>query len=371
MRGRYRSLLALGLMAISTCFWGQSQSAFAADHRDGPLLANSTFVGHLDLNDLYLFRGANRNNTVLVLTCSPAAGVVSPPVFFPGAFYEYRIDNTGDFNDNLLIQVVFSDFDRFLRQNYEVRLFNVQTGQGRILARGLTGRTQRVAGGGMVTAGIFDDPFFFNAPGFTFFRQTSLGERPLPPGMNPLSMLVPPALPINSFGNFNTLAIVLEVPSRLLTTRGNPNIKVWIRSLDPMGNQIDRTALPAINTAAVPTALQGQFNLITPREDFGLRGGAAAFLTQLYGTSPSTAMVLAETVLPDMMPFNVNSSAGFNDGLTLTLNGRRLRDDVIDPLFNAVTEGALTSDFVVNDSVFRRNFPYLGPPLPVNFLLNQ
>ena len=41
------------------------------------------------------------------------------------------------------------------------------------------------------------------------------------------------------------------------------------------------------------------------------------------------------TVLPDMMPFNVNSSAGFNNGLNLTLNGRRLTDDVIDAEFNA------------------------------------
>jgi hypothetical protein len=57
------------------------------------------------------------------------------------------------------------------------------------------------------------------------------------------------------------------------------------------------------------------------------------------------------------MPFRTTSSAGF-------LNGRQLQDDVIDAELALLTDGALTSDRVVNDSVFSRRFPYLGPPLP-------
>ncbi|WP_158633320.1 DUF4331 family protein [Tautonia sociabilis] len=360
-----RVLIAVGLFLAAIV---PGRLADGADHRDGPLLSgrNTLSIGNLDLNDLYLFQGRNPRNTVMILTAGPAAGVLAPPVFFPGAFYEFRIDNTGDNVDDLLIQVVFSDPDRFLRQRYQVRRFELATGRSQVLATGITGRTTFLRGGGAAQAGLFDDPFFFNAPGYAFFRSTALGEQPLPPGLNPLSMLLPPAAPINSFANFNTLAIVLEIPSiRLVSSRSNPKLGVWIRTVTPDGlTQVDRTALPAINTVAVPTALQGQFNQLTPADDPALRTGAAAFLVQLYGLDSQTAMALASTVLPDRMPFDVTSSQGFNDGLTLTLNGRRLTDDVVDAAFNALTAGAVTGDFVVNDSVFRTTFPYLGRPLP-------
>ena len=365
-RTRWTGAVAVAAsMAVAAAF--PNRPCNAADHRDGPLLSgsNTLTIGNLDLNDLYIFRGANPRNTVMILTAGPAAGVLAPPVFYPGGFYEFRIDNDGDVVDDLLIQVVFSDFDRFLRQSYEVRLFDIDSGRGQLLARGITGRTIPLRGGGGVHAGIFDDPFFFNAPGYAFYRSTVLGERPLPMGMNPLSMLVPPAAPINSFGNFNTLAIVLEIPShRLVAGPGDTDFAAWIRTLAPEGHQIDRTALPGINTAAVPTALQGIFNQLTPGDDAALRGGASDFLVQLYGIDQATADTLAMTVLPDLMPFNINSSDGFNDGLTLTLNGRKLTDDVIDAEFNALTGGALGTDYVINDSVFRTRFPYLGRPLP-------
>jgi hypothetical protein len=359
------SALAAGLLLATLAV---PRLAGAADHRDGPLLSgrNTLTIGNLDLNDLYMFQGANPRNTVLVLTAGPAAGVLAPPVFAPGAYYEYRIDNTGDNADDLLIQVIFSDPDRFLRQRYQVRFYDIASGRGQLLAVGVTGRAQHLRGGGMVQAGLFDDPFFFNAPGYAFFRSTSLGEQPLPPGMTPLSLLLPPAAPINSFANFNTLGIVLEIPSsRLVSSRSNPKIGVWLRTITADGlTQIDRTALPAINTVGVPTGLQGDFNTLTPQHDPSLRGGAAAFLVQLYGLDSETANTLANTLLPDRMPFDVTSSEGFNDGLTLTLNGRRLEDDVVDAAFNVLTSRALSTDFVVNDSVFRKRFPYLGRPLP-------
>ena len=76
----------------------------------------------------------------MILTAGPAAGVLSPPVFYPGGLYEFRIDNTGDFVDDLLIQVVFSDPDAFLRQTYQVRFFNIHTGAMQLLATGMTGQ---------------------------------------------------------------------------------------------------------------------------------------------------------------------------------------------------------------------------------------
>ena len=77
--------------------------ASAADHRDGPRITNlnNSPAGALDLNDLYIFVSpTNPNNTVLIQTMSPGAGVVGPGVFFPGAIYELRISNDADPSQN-------------------------------------------------------------------------------------------------------------------------------------------------------------------------------------------------------------------------------------------------------------------------------
>lgn len=175
---------------------------------------------------------------------------------------------------------------------------------------------------------------------------------------------------------------MIEIPRfRLQSSRNNPNIAVWLRAVTPDGTQFDRTALPAVNTTIVPPpsafpmgtfspmfGLQEAFNQQSvPLTDPMFRPIVSQRIQFAYGASPATADQLAATLLPDIMPFNTTSRAGFNDGLTLTLNGRRLADDVVDAELAALTEGALTTDRVVNDSVFRRRFPYLGTALPITF----
>jgi hypothetical protein len=140
---------------------------------------------------------------------------------------------------------------------------------------------------------------------------------------------------------------------------------VWLRALLPDGRQFDRTGLPAINTATlfgIPRLnlpnLQDTFNDLSPADDLGLIGIAAERINVIYGLPPANATQLAQTVLPDVMPFNTTSRAGF-------LNGRRLADDVIDAELSLLTGGALTTDRVGNDSVFLNQFPYLAAPHPL------
>src|SRR5262249_42647607 len=150
---------------------------------------------------------------------------------------------------------------------------------------------------------------------------------------------------------FNTLAIVLEVPRFLLQSpTGSPNITVWTRTLQPNGVQFDRMGLPAINTAAnfaQPLAnkpsLQDAFNSLKPSDDTALRGEAASRLNLAFGLTDPQLTQLVNTVLPDVIPFNTLNRSGF-------LNGRRLTDDVIDIELGLLTNGALTSDRVGNDS---------------------
>jgi len=358
------------------CVAGQ---AIAADHRDGPRVVNADRATvALDLNDLYAFVSPqNRNNSVLILTTGGLdVGVLSEPFFLPGAVFEIRVSNDGNpLNDELVFTTVFSNPDRFGRQNYTMRLTRRRPNSWDrpIIARGVTG--QRVAGalGIKVQAGIFDDPFFFDSGAFGRFRADTIAGVPL---ATRAGQFLPPNQAVNGFGpRKNTLAIVLELPRvQLLTNPNNPNITIWLRTLRSDGTPFDRTGLPAINTATLfelpqfggRPNLQNAFNDLTPADDVGLRGEAALRIEYIYGlpltgTPPTglNATQLAGVVLPDVMPFNTTSTSGF-------LNGRKLTDDVIDAEINLLTGGALTSDRVGNDSVFLNQFPYLGPPTPIS-----
>jgi hypothetical protein len=381
--------IAIALAALS----GLAQ---AADHRDGPRIAqNTTTLGNIDINDVYIFRaphGADR--TAMIMTLSAAAGVVGPAHFLPGAVYEFRIDNTGDAVSDVIFQVVFSAPNNQGRQSYTVSLvsFSPMRHNGTI-GHGTTSigsdrsvRSAKLPGGGAVAAGLFDDPFFFDLIAYNKFIAladdgASLGARVAP--------FLPPNFPNNFFGNFNALGIVLEVPSAWLRANAKkPNISIWCRTLADVGdgrgfNQYDRMGIPAINTAViqpgmprgnppvppggvVPTpdpsnpatlVTEDNFNLLLPENDPLLRPTASARIQFAYGVTPSYADGIAAFVLPDVLPFNTHSYGGFP-------NGRRLADDVIDAEFDLLTNGALTSDRVISDDVFRGSFPYLAPPLP-------
>jgi hypothetical protein len=337
-----------------------ASQAISADHRDGPRVVDSVkTLGAMDLNDLYVFVSpANSRNTVLILTTGGLdVGIIGPPTFFPGAVYEIRVSNDGvKTTDEFVLQAVFSNPDKFGRQNYTVRMIRQNRGNDpSVLARGVTG--QPIAGslGVKVQAGIFDDPFFFDLDAFGKFRTAVQQGKGLADRVAPF---LPPNKPMNGFKK-NTLAIVFEVPrNELQSSPSNPNITVWQRCVAPDGTKFDRMGFPAINTAvgfgfADKPNIQDFFNGLTPASDEGLRGEAADRINKIYGLPLDKATQLAEVLLPDVMPFNTTNKSGF-------LNGRRLEDDVIDAELNLLTGGALKEDRVGNDSTFLTKFPYLA-----------
>src|SRR3982750_2003392 len=98
--------------------------ASAADHRDGPRITdlNNTPAGALDLNDLFIFQGANRSNSVFIQTMSPGAGIVGPGTFFPDAAYDLAISNDGNplDADEIVFRTVFSGPDGSGRQTFRI-----------------------------------------------------------------------------------------------------------------------------------------------------------------------------------------------------------------------------------------------------------
>jgi hypothetical protein len=92
-------------------------------------------------------------------------------------------------------------------------------------------------------------------------------------------------------------------------------------------------------------------NGIVLRVPNGFRDSAEEVLTSLGAADPEG---LAAVLIPDVLTYETSNTAGF-------LNGRRLANDVIDAELGLVTNNAITSDCVGNDSAFPGAWPYLAP----------
>jgi hypothetical protein len=120
--------------------------------------------------------------------------------------------------------------------------------------------------------------------------------------------------------------------------------------------QLERMGLPAIATVFIPTAKKDAYNNAIPANDpADYSADVIAVLTAFGHPNPSA---LAGALLPDAIPFNTGSTAGF-------LNGRRLPDDVITAELGLIfgSNTALNDDHVdSNDKAFLATFPYLARP---------
>lgn len=324
------STIALySLLAVMLVFGLVAAPAKAADHLDGPMAKHD---GRLDITDVYAFQSpSNPANTVLIMNVDPVAGVLSPTTFNPDASYDIKIDTNGDAREDITYKVTFSAVSNG-KQNVMLRRVPAGGG-GAVLARGQTGSNISVSGGGMLRTGVFDDPFFFDLVAF----RSGLA-------------FCPGGVGTNFFAGLNVASIVLEVPSSSLGT----NIGVWART-ELNGQQIDRMGRPAINTVFEHTdAGKDAFNAGIPSHDQrDFHKDVFDTLISL-GNTPAYAEAVTNVLLPDILTFNTSDSSGF-------LNGRRLQDDVIDTELGVVSNGAITTDCVANDSNFSTTFPYLAP----------
>lgn len=328
------TIATLGLVIAVLAVGFAALPSNAADHLDGPIAKAD---GRLDLTDVYAFQSPTTpTDTVLIMGVDPVAGIRSPYTFHPDASYDFKIDTNGDAKSEIIYRLNFSQPNRAGAQT--VTLHRILGDDDwlsygdTVLAVGRTGTTIRLPGGGKLIAGIFDDPFFFDLAAFRNNLQFCPGGKGT-----------------NFFAGLNIVGIVLEVPSSSLGTK----IGVWART-KVGGRQIDRMGRPAINTVFEHDSVgKDSFNSGQPVNDKSdYRGDLVSGLKAL-GNDDTRAGQLADFLLPDILTFDTTSTAGFP-------NGRRLQDDVIDIELNLITNGAVKTDCVGNDSAFTDTFPYLA-----------
>ena len=305
----------------------------ASDHLDAPLVKKD---GRTDINDVYVFQSPkNANKVVLALTVNPGAGVISGKSFDPKARYSFDIDTNGDAVADKRIRVKFDPVEANGHQGLTL------SGPG-IRARGAVGERLAVKNAdkshtvGLLRAGVFDDPFFFDLDAFRNGLQ-----------------FCPGGVGTDFFAGLNTSAIIIEVPKSVVTGASS-NIGVVGRTTDKHGAQIDRFGRPAINTVFNHTdADKDAFNAGQPVDDQAhFRMNVVDTLVSL-GNSTEKANELADFLLPDVMTVDVSQPTVFP-------NGRGLADDVIDTELNLISGGAVPTDCVANDSALRTAFPYFA-----------
>jgi uncharacterized protein DUF4331 len=356
-----RPLIAVAGLAMiaSATFAGV---AGAADHRDSPLnVSNPT----ADINDVYAFRSReDPQNLVVAISANPL--IVPTDNNTRGRFdnavtFQVHVDTDGDLMDDATVDI---------SKQGDNLIFE---GLGDPIKAKITNPNQKPvinrAGPVKVFAGLRDDPFFFDLAGFQAFVANPQvpvnGLRPAGAGD-----------PVDAFAGTNILAIVVELPITALTGENNSStgvIKTWV-SAERDGKRIDRMAIPAINTALIPSGMKDAFNAADPVNDAtDFRPTANATIDTLrgvvdglFGTPQDggplgnlSSQQVAGALIPDVVTIDFSSDVQFP-------NGRQLDDDVINAALGVVLNrggAAGISDGVDgNDKPFDRQFPYLADP---------
>jgi hypothetical protein len=238
----------------------------ASDHQQTAL---TELNPRMDITDVYAFPGAggtdNSRITLVMNTASPIVPSASATARFdPNLLYQFKIDNTGDAIEDLVIQVTFDSTvnnNRVINIRGPVAPPTLMSPEGTPLPRSgtatqllrnaampsIVGRgtdsaitIANAAGPIQVFAGLRDDPFFVDLEGF--FRiipdrrpvagpLAALPETPTAMAFRgtaaPFETRFGPPVDILTAVRANTLAIVLEMPVSLLAPGANKRIGVW------------------------------------------------------------------------------------------------------------------------------------------------
>ena len=368
----------------------------ASDHLDAPAAKSDHRV---DITDLYAFRSGG-STTTLVLNVD---GLMTPTdsktaAFRASALYEIKVDRDQNGVADLAYRVRFSApttrSDGSVSQRYIVRRATgtaaaANQWNGTIVAMGRTTpykhgvQTASVSGGGVAFAGVRDDPFYFDLPGFQVFKQKLLE------GSTNLGTLLGGFTGTDTFAGTNVLSIAIRLPNAALGGTGR-SVSLFATTSTPQNGgwrEIDRVGRPAINTVfnglVLPSSSdyngleKDAFNQQRPSADRGtttdnvttVLNAIGGVLTANSATAytPGEVSAIAQVLLPDELTIKLGSSAPFATGTslgTLALNGRRLGDDVIDAEFALLTNFVITTGDGVNhnDVPLSSTFPYEAAP---------
>lgn len=325
--------------------------AQAADHLDAPGLMPPGDNPALDITDVFAFQSLDCSECLVLamgINSLTPAGVQAD--FDRKAAYVFDIDNDGDAKEDVTFVIRFGKVRKDGTQRFKVRRnehpapASVRT---KVVRRGFTtpiGEDLNIVNGRQgvkAFAGMVDDAFYFDLPGF--INLSFCAEDPA----------------VDTFAGTNVTLLALEIPKALLVDEG-ADLGIWAATWKK-GEQVDRMGRPGINTVLIPSnpinpdpSRKNEFNAGVPETDFANFSNSAIDSLMALGNDAETAAVFAGVLLPDVLTVNVDQPTNY-------LNGRSPVDDVIDASLNLLTGGAIPSDCVdTNDVPLSDEFPFFG-----------
>lgn len=383
----------IGMMCLAfSLLFGRVPAAFAADHREAPIVDG---VPEGDITDVYLFTDPNdASRVVMVMNVNPFSVPAELPSYSlsPDLLYQFKIDNTGDAREDLVIQVIAD----IAGQGQNIRVLGpvapVQTGARNILhngspsAAGKFGMAFGSSGGVQAFVGMRDDPFVFDVGQFfrilngsqDLFRQVPASkiacDPKSPPCFRGRLLRDDSTSGVDGFGGFDVTSIVVSLPKSMI--RGaSSKVNVWAtvseRISDRRGGgrsyiQFERMGQQGFATVFIPkgaprdaenaeipehdvanysglipdaltttdndgtgNTIQGRANLLTALGLTATPNGAPLLLPGSFGNTNKDLLRVA--LLPDVLRFDLDLKADDPAiGQFGLQSGRRLNDPAID-----------------------------------------
>ena len=320
-------------------------------HYSGPDFTHPHDDARLDFCDLFAFpKPEDSSRSILIMDVHPSVSVnpegpTSEEPFAPEAIYELKVDTDRDAVADIAYRVLFSPSENGA-QSATVRRVEGSDAAGAgeggeaiiedaPVSMGSDAQVTE-AGDYRFFAGWRSEPFFYDALGlFNDFQFT--GD--------------------DFFADKDVCSIVLELPNSEL---GATEVGLWQRTLVAADGggwvQVERQAHAQQVTVLTPNEEKVEYLAGEPADDARFVDSIAHVLEHAGGYSPEEARRLAESMLPDILPYDPTRPVGYPD------NGRLLTDDVGDYVLAILTNGRVTEDGVGPHEDFLSEFPYLGPP---------
>jgi hypothetical protein len=304
-------------------------------HNDAPNLDPRT-----DITDLFVFQKPGElSKSILILNVNPEA-TTRANAFDPQASYELKIDNNGDFEAEIAFHVLFSTLEdgqqnaTFYRAIGEAARGTGAVGEVIIQHAPVSfTRESQITTEGQYRffAGLRNEPFFADPVGFVNYMQWT-GQ--------------------DFWGDKNVFGIVLEVPNSVLGSQSK--IGIWGRTMVSVHGTL--TPVNQMGRPGTNVFRQGaDTNATSPAQQRERFFSQYVAMFQTFGYPEAEATSLALEWLPDILPYDYTSAAGYP-------NGRQLADDVVDNVVEIMTRGKMKDDLLKAHTNYLAEFPYLGTP---------
>ncbi|MBV9085112.1 MAG: DUF4331 family protein [Acidobacteriaceae bacterium] len=277
------------VVLVASLMFGTSASLRAADHRDAPTVDG---LPEGDITDVFAFLDPNdASKLVLVMNVNPFAvpGSSSTYRYSPDFLYQFKVDNTGDAIEDLVIQVqftgtgvpqtvqVFGPAAPPITGARAVRLTGTPT------VSGSTGQILTDSSGQIqVFTGLRDDPFVFDFSQFTRILNGSqdVFRAVTSPALGALRgrpVRADGTSGVDTFGGFNLSTIAVELPKAMVrgfssrinvwATVSRPQVEVQGGANSQIFVQFERMGQQAFNTVFGTSALKDTINFTVPSDD--------------------------------------------------------------------------------------------------------